>query len=89
MISETLVKPRFTNWIEQRKAELDEALRWLRAQGILVFVINREAPLREYKVPGVGHRLVDSELIDHANRLKRRMARREARETSEADHASA
>jgi hypothetical protein len=65
------------NWIEQRAADLADASAYLRHRCVLVTIIDRESPIRWYKVGGKRDLMVDSEVIAYADWLKTREARRD------------
>lgn len=63
------------NWIEQRAADFADACAYLRRRCVLVTIINREAAIHYYKVGGKRASMLDVEVIEYANYLKKRELR--------------
>lgn len=57
---------RTTNWIAERQRRLTSAIAHLKAQAILVSVVDRDAAVRKYWVAGKRHQQFAEEVIEHA-----------------------
>jgi hypothetical protein len=66
------------NWIEKRAADFADACAYLRRRCVLVSVINRESAIRFYKVGGKRAAMMDTEVIEYAQYLKKRELRHPA-----------
>ncbi|PAL25507.1 hypothetical protein CD928_03265 [Sphingopyxis sp. GW247-27LB] len=58
--------PKFTSWIDQRHARIAGAIAFLKSQAILVSVVDRDAPVRQYFVAGKRYRQYAEEVIEIA-----------------------
>lgn len=58
--------PKSTNWIADRLQRIAGATAFLKSQGILVTVVDRDAPIREYFVSGKRYRQLAEEVIEIA-----------------------
>lgn len=59
-------QPMPANWIEARRRRFDAATRFLKTRGILVSVVDRDAPIRTYFVSGKRYRQYAEDVIDIA-----------------------
>lgn len=58
--------PKFVSWVEQRHGRIASAIAYLRARGILVTVVDRDAQVRQYLVTGRRYRMLAEDVIDIA-----------------------
>lgn len=54
------------NWIEQRQARIDGAIAFLRDRGVVVSIMDRQAPIRTYFVSANRRSLYAEELVEMA-----------------------
>lgn len=58
--------PKSSNWIADRFQRIAAATAFLKSQGILVTVVDRDAPIREYFVSGKRYRQLAEEVVEIA-----------------------
>lgn len=58
--------PKFVSWVDRRHVRVASAIAFLRARGILVTVVDRDAQVRQYLVTGRRYRQLAEDVIDLA-----------------------